>query len=693
MSAYNFNTCQSSNLAYNLGSLSAIDGGGFNPAQILSLALWLDGADQTAESMDIISNKCASWLDKSSNGYIFPQPDAAKRPATNTHLLNGLPVLTFDGTNDWLQSTDAGLLTLPGSNATVFVVARQSAAAQERIFTFATSGNSTRSTLRFNASEGCSFNNNSSGTMVTAPSMRTNDFNIIYALHSSTTQSIGANGGSSADNSSATNEGSIAYCTIGADGQGTTNFLTGDIAEIIIYNRALTATEHSQIVRYLYGKWGVMIAGRIDLTPIWPENIPMPLNMPTYDGYTITHDFDVEVYKNAVTTQYYTATTGNNSNNGLSDGAATHDVDKIIEYGNLTSAPYQDNVAAGLFDRNWDWTATPTEAFNCIGYGGDATNDSYQTFATMTADAGAYKTARSAVGQVYDATILDSNGTQERLTLVADAATCRSTAGSWYTDNVTVWVHTSDSRDLSVDATGMRIRLNVIGARNTSDVPLYLENMNFYGWKDQGFYSSNAGSNTALYAKNCEFGYAIDSNNLTVQGTNTVILQGCVSRDSYLDGFNYHVRSGFESVKPNVYEFDCYAYDSGYVTGSGNYSNNCSTIHDGCFGFRITGEYIGGGGRNVQDIGIGTITINLDCYSHDSRGGDVNSCVDWMAGEDSAGDSTTMYLIRCKKGGSSTTPLRVGVDAIIYCNAGSAFLYQSANIVTGQLKSFMPRII
>ncbi len=658
------------------------------------LKLWLDASDQSASSMEIISNKCKTWYDKSGNGNHFEKVDSNHRPATNTRLLNGKSVLTFDGTNDHLSAIGSGLFEIANANSTIFCVSRQTSVAQQRLITFATAANSTRLNLRYKTTEGVEFINNAVGTIATAPApIYTNDFNIIHALHNGTTQSVGANGGVNTGNTSATNQGSIAFVTIGADGQGTTNFLGGDIAEIIIFSRALATNEHAQIVRYLNRKWGVMIAGTIDFSPILPTGKTIPAVL-TYDGYTTSHDMDVAIYANSISTQYYTATTGNNANSGLTLPLATQDIDAVIGKGNTTALPYGALVTAGIFNRNQDWTVTPTRAFNCIGSGGDAIMDSYQPFATMTADGTAYKATRSAVGQVYDSTIVDANGTQERLTLVANVATCQATPGSWYTNNVDVWVRTSDSRDLSIDSSGVRVRLSVIGARNTADVPMYLENMNFYGWKDQGFYTSNAGSSTALYAKNCEFAYAIDSNNLTVQGTNTVILQGCVARDSYLDGLNYHIKTGFESIRPNIYEFDCLVYDCGYAAGSANYSNNASTLHDGLFGFRMKGTYYGSGGRNVQDIGIGTVSINLDCIAGNSRGGDVNSSVDWMVSDGNPGDTATMYLVRCRSTGSST-PVRVEVDGVIYCNAGSNLLYQSANIIAigGTLASFAPRII
>jgi hypothetical protein len=43
-------------------------------------------------------------------------------------------------------------------------------------------------------------------------------------------------------------------------GRVSATYLTGDIAEIIVYNRALNTSELAQVHRYLARKWGIALA-------------------------------------------------------------------------------------------------------------------------------------------------------------------------------------------------------------------------------------------------------------------------------------------------------------------------------------------------------------------------------------------------------------------------------------------------
>jgi hypothetical protein len=65
-------------------------------------ALWLDASDAT--SITLTSGAVSQWNDKSGNGRHFSQGTAAKRPNVTSAEINGLDVVTFDGTNDYLTA-------------------------------------------------------------------------------------------------------------------------------------------------------------------------------------------------------------------------------------------------------------------------------------------------------------------------------------------------------------------------------------------------------------------------------------------------------------------------------------------------------------------------------------------------------------------------------------------------------------
>lgn len=98
----------------------------FSPMDLgASLLAWWK-ADSLA-----LSNGAAvtSWSDSSGNGRTLTQATGANQPVFNTAQVNGLPVVTFDGTNDYLATA---AFASPTSGASVFVVQKLTGANQYR---------------------------------------------------------------------------------------------------------------------------------------------------------------------------------------------------------------------------------------------------------------------------------------------------------------------------------------------------------------------------------------------------------------------------------------------------------------------------------------------------------------------------------------------------------------------------------
>lgn len=84
------------------------------------LDLWLDASDSSTITLN--GSTVSQWSDKSGNNRHFTQPTAANQPGYLTDGLNGCPILTFDGVNDFL---DGGNI-LPATNGiTTFLMVRQ----------------------------------------------------------------------------------------------------------------------------------------------------------------------------------------------------------------------------------------------------------------------------------------------------------------------------------------------------------------------------------------------------------------------------------------------------------------------------------------------------------------------------------------------------------------------------------------
>lgn len=85
--------------------------------------LWLR-ADQ---GLSVAGASVTTWSDRSGNGHVATAPSTAARPVSVPAVVNGLPVVAFDGTDDQLRIPDAASLDL--SQWDVFMVAAQSAPA------------------------------------------------------------------------------------------------------------------------------------------------------------------------------------------------------------------------------------------------------------------------------------------------------------------------------------------------------------------------------------------------------------------------------------------------------------------------------------------------------------------------------------------------------------------------------------
>jgi hypothetical protein len=89
----------------------------WNPSMI-STALWLDAADSstlfttdTGSTLVVSGDTVGRWNDKSGNNKNVIQATESNRPLFTADLLNGLPLLTFDGSTDQLVNTAVGLPT------------------------------------------------------------------------------------------------------------------------------------------------------------------------------------------------------------------------------------------------------------------------------------------------------------------------------------------------------------------------------------------------------------------------------------------------------------------------------------------------------------------------------------------------------------------------------------------------------
>jgi hypothetical protein len=242
----------------------------FSPKQIAGLQLWLDASD--ASTLTTISGGVSEWRDKSAAARDFSQTTANNRPTITGSAIGGKPALTFDGSNDFLRSSsNAGSLVFP---STIFIVANKStnAAAGGLITHYKTGEDAYNSSSAFaittNADGSAIHMLGASGTGlysgIGSPSDALGSFIVSLTIASNSAQLRNLTSGASVTDSSftfdnpATNNG-LGLGVMSAS-FGNIHQLAGDIAEVIGYSRALSATEHDTIARSLARKYGLTLA-------------------------------------------------------------------------------------------------------------------------------------------------------------------------------------------------------------------------------------------------------------------------------------------------------------------------------------------------------------------------------------------------------------------------------------------------
>jgi hypothetical protein len=239
-----------------------LDSGGNTPLTIPNLGLWL----KADVGVTLVGGAVNAWADQSGNGRDYSAP--ATRPAYSG-TLNGLPVLTFNGSTDYLTGNAASLnIARNVSGVTMIAVVKYATGgADQRLCLI---GTNSASNVRAGISS-MSSQYRTSGRRLDSDSAQgsnagtvTGSFAIQAGIfrYSVATAGVGVNSVVSdfafqtAGNASDTDS---ARTAIGVDLQLTGNFLNGDIAEIIVYQRAISVEERNSVERYLSVKWGIAI--------------------------------------------------------------------------------------------------------------------------------------------------------------------------------------------------------------------------------------------------------------------------------------------------------------------------------------------------------------------------------------------------------------------------------------------------
>lgn len=410
------------------------------------------------------------------------------------------------------------------------------------------------------------------------------------------------------------------------------------------------------------------------------------------DGRNFRHNFDVTQYKNTGGTTYYVAPFALDGSAGTSvigtDKANPTTFRALMQ---RSSTPLADGDTIIFADGVYRDTAILGDAkreilrnINLIAENpGKVFWANVGTKLSYTYQGnGVYTTTRSNVVKVVQLLDAETCVTAE-LPKANSADACAAQAGSYYVDsNNLLYVHMFNDFEPTYDNCFVLLNYGfpVIDVACTSqNVSLYLEGINFLGGtpSTMNIMNSDTYSQAKIYAKNCKFLHAYDSelarDAVSIRGATWAMFENCYAGFASKDGFNYHVR---KTVVPKFIEVNCIGANNGLDgVASGNVpAQNGSTAHDGVKGIRIGGKYYNNYGCNVADVMENTATVNILCEAFDSAYTGTEYSDMYNADFSAQQSGATMYLDNCRAFGSKHST---------YCVEGATMNIKNCDLESG----------
>lgn len=178
----------------------------------------------------------ALWEDESGNGYDATQTNVARKPTYKTNIINGYPVVRFDGIFNRLDLTN-----LPSSSdRTVFAVCNRTG--KDNMFNVVFASGASESIAMVLQYGGSDLWGAFTDAANPAGSNSSSTFDVFAMTKASSALSFYKNG--SADGTATGGSGVFSSSHIGND--QFESALQGDIAELIVYSSALTSPQIAQ---------------------------------------------------------------------------------------------------------------------------------------------------------------------------------------------------------------------------------------------------------------------------------------------------------------------------------------------------------------------------------------------------------------------------------------------------------------
>ncbi|MGB3850040.1 MAG: T9SS type A sorting domain-containing protein [Tunicatimonas sp.] len=225
---------------------------------------WLDASALTLTNGASVT----SWPDQSGNGFVFSQLGTKATPIFRNNGLSGsAPVVRFDGTERYLRLADNNQLDADLSELSIIIVARHAVLdGQPRgLLSKRVSGGSQESYSVFTHNSRRLFfdTRNTNGNRLDLSTQLTANTDYIHTLTFNGSQQQGyllgvSDGSRNVSGSGPVNNGS-ADLILGSLNENYSRHYNGDIAEIIMYDKALSAARRLIVENYLSAKYGITL--------------------------------------------------------------------------------------------------------------------------------------------------------------------------------------------------------------------------------------------------------------------------------------------------------------------------------------------------------------------------------------------------------------------------------------------------
>ena len=237
----------------------SVDGG-----SITDLEIWYDGADESTIVPTGIADEdpVNQWNDKSGLAHNLNFDGGNNKPSyESSDTQNGYGYVQFaDGD---LMSINP-LSSLSGATAyTVFVIARTTDLATNATQILTSTENSELS-IQIDTNGTARFKVGASSATTASSTVQADEWNIYTLVYNGTANIVGRVNDGKLPSQTIVSAGAVAgpaamgastYLYVGGDNTGGT--FIGDVGEVILFKKALTATEYANVENYLSTKWGI----------------------------------------------------------------------------------------------------------------------------------------------------------------------------------------------------------------------------------------------------------------------------------------------------------------------------------------------------------------------------------------------------------------------------------------------------